>query len=187
MINYLPPDQRKQFRAARSNVLLARYNVALALAITFLALAILAVSLLLSSEQKAAEDTIASNQARASNFSDVQARADSFRKDLTDAKTLLDNEISYSKIYLEIATIMPPGTALESLKLSEAEIGKPLSLSVKIRGEQQATSLLAAFKGSELFGNAASYGTLKANTGADSKLYPYIITINVTINKGAVR
>lgn len=187
MINYLPPDQKKQLRAARTNVLLVRYNIGLVIVASFLTLATLAVFLLLSSEKKAAEDTIAANQSRASNFSDVQARADSFRKDLSDAKTIFDNEILYSKIYSEIAGILPSGTALEALDLSEAQLGTPLSLSFKIKGEQQAASLLSAFKYSTMFGGAASYGTLKANTGADSGNYPYIISINVTIDKGAIR
>lgn len=187
MINYLPPDQKKQLRAARTNVLLFRYNIGLIFVASFLTLATLTVFLLLSSEKKAAEDMITANQSRASNFSSVQARADSFRKDLSDAKAIFDNEILYSKIYLEIAGILPAGTALEALDLNESQLGTPLSLSFKIKGEQQAASLLSAFKHSTMFGGAASYGTLKANTGTDSASYPYIISINVTIDKGAVR
>lgn len=186
MINYLPPDQRKQLRAARSNVLLVRYNIGLIFAASFLTLAILAIFLLLTSEKQAAENEITVNQASVGNFSAVQTRADSFRKDLTDAKILLDSEISYSKIYIEISRLIPSGAVLESLALDASKIGTPLSLSLKIKGEQQANNLLTAFKSSTMLGNAARYESLSANTDTDNDTYPYIITINVTINKSEV-
>lgn len=187
MINYLPAEQQKQLRAARSNVLLVRYNIGLIFAAAFLSLAILTIFLLLTNEKKNAEDTIVSNQARVGNFSAVQTQADSFRKNLTDAKTLFDNETDYSKIYLEISRLIPSGAILDSLKLDQAQIGQPMTLSMKIKGEQQATSLLNAFKGSAMFGNAATYESLSANAGTDSGTYPYVIAINVTINKSEVK
>jgi hypothetical protein len=187
MINYLPADQRKQLRAARSNVLLLRYNIGLIFAAVFMGLAILTIFFLLTNEKQNAEGTIATNQARVGNFSSVQAQADSFRKDLVDAKSLFDSEIDYSKIYLEVSRLIPSGAVLDSLKLDAAQIGQPMTLSMKIKGEQQATSLLAAFKSSAMFGNAATYESLSANAGTDSGTYPYIIAINVTINKSEVK
>lgn len=187
MINLLPRDQQRQLRAARTNVLLFRYGIGLAFATVALGASVLTGFVLLSTEMKNAENTIASNQARVGNFSSVQIQADDYRKNLAEAKTLLDGEIQYSKIYLELARVMPEGTALESLNLDPAKIGTPLTLPVKIKGEAQATSLLTAFRGSSLFNNSASYGSLTANSGADSGVYPYIITINVTINKGAIQ
>lgn len=187
MINYLPADQKKQLRAARTNVLLFRYNVALIFAVGFLAIAMATVTVLLSNEKKAAEDTIAANQAQAGNFATVQTHADSFRKDLTDAKLIFDGEISYSSLYLEISRLVPSGVTLDTLKLDPSQIGTPITLTAKIKGEQQAIDLLDRFKGSPLFGNAATYGALAANTGADAGAYPYILPINVTINKEAIK
>lgn len=187
MINLLPRDQRRQLFAARTNVLLFRYSVGLIFVAAALGLSVLASFLLLGTEMKAANNTISSNQARVGNFSNVQVQADSYRQNLTDAKTLLDGEIQYSKIYLELAKVMPEGTALDSLTLDPSKIGSPLTLPVKIKGEAQASSLLTAFRGSALFNNSASYGALTANSGADSGAYPYVITINVTINKGAIQ
>jgi hypothetical protein len=187
MINLLPADYLRQLRAARTNVLLLRYSIGLILVAISLALATLAVFMLLGSLKTAAQNTIASNQAKVGNFTSVQSQADAYRQDLSDAKLLLDNEILYSKIYLEIARIMPAGTALQSLDLNPSNIGTPLSLPVKIVGERQATSLLSAFRSSAIFSKSASYGALTPNMGTDSTAYPYIITINVTIDKGAIK
>lgn len=187
MINYLPADQKKQLRAARTNVLLLRYNIALVFAVAFLALAMATATFMLSNEKTAAEDTIATNQTQAGDFATIQTRADSFRKDLTDAKAIFDGEITYSSLYLEISRLIPAGVALESLKLDPSQIGTPITLTAKIKGEQQAINLLDRFKNAPLFGNAATYGALAANTGADSGTYPYILPINVTINKEAIK
>lgn len=187
MINLLPLDQRRQLRAARTNVLLFRYSIGLVFVAVALGLSVAAGYFLLTNEMKTADATIASNQSRVGSLSAVQAQADEYRKNLADAKTLLDSEIQYSKIYLEIAHIMPEGTALDALALDPSKLGAPLVLPVKIKGEQQATSLLNAFRSSALFNNSASYGSLTANSGADSATYPYIISINVTINKGAIQ
>lgn len=187
MINLLPTDYLRQLRAARTNVLLLRYSTGMFLAAICLALATLAVFMLLSNIKTAAESTIASNEARVGNFASVQSQADVYRQNLSNAKILLDSEIQYSKIYLEIARIMPVGTALESLDLNPSNIGTPLSLPVKIMGEKQAASLLSTFRSSAMFNNSASYGALTPNTGSDSGTYPYVITINVTINKGAIK
>ena len=187
MINLLPPDNRRQLRAARSNLLLVRYNVGLTLAAAFLGLVTLAIYFILSGMQQAAEQNIASNQAKVSNFSTVQAEADAYQKSLTEAKSLFDEEIQYSKLYLEIANTLPSGTALDTLELDASTLGTPLELPVKIRGEQQAQALLSAFQSSALFNNTASYGTLSMNTGDDNATYPYIITVKVTINKGAIK
>jgi Tfp pilus assembly protein PilN len=186
MINLLPPDDRRQLQAARSNLLLLRYNVGLVFAAIFLGLATLAIYFILTSMHQAAEKNIADNQAKVSNFSTVRAQEESYRKNLTDAKALFDEEIQYSKLYLDIARALPEGTALQSLDLNPAMLGTPQELPVKIRGEKQAEALLTALQSSALFNNAATYGTLTMNTEDDKATYPYIITVNVTLNKGAL-
>jgi type II secretory pathway pseudopilin PulG len=187
MINLLPKEQQRQLRAARTNVLLFRYSIGMALAVVFIMLATLAAFVLLNNMKQAAENTIESNQTKVGNFGAIQSQADNYRKDLTDAKTLFDSQIQYSKIYLEIARVMPAGTALDSLDLNPKTIGTPLTLPVKIKGESQAASLLTSFQRAAIFNNTASFGALTINTGDDSGTYPYVITINVTINKEAIK
>lgn len=187
MINLLPHDDRRQLRAARTNVLLLRYSIGLVFASIFVGLTTVVMYLLLTSLKQSAESVITSNQSKVANFSTVQAQADEYRKNLAAAKTVFDAEIQYSRLYLEISHALPAGTALDVLDLNTSSIGKPIQLPVKIQGEQQAGALLTSFRGSAVFNNTASYGTLTMNTGEDNDKYPYILTVNVTINKGAVK
>lgn len=187
MINLLPTEQQRQLQAARTNVLLFRYSIGMIFAAVFLALAVLAAFLLLTTMKQGAEVTISNNQARVGNFGTVQVQADSYRKDLSDAKSLFDSEIQYSKLYLAIAQVIPAGTALENLALNPTTVGAPQTIPVKIKGETQASDLLSAFQHAPIFNNSASFGKLTMNTGDDSFTYPYIITINVTINKEAIK
>jgi hypothetical protein len=187
MINLLPMEQQRQLRAARTNVLLFRYSIGMVLVAAFLGLAVLITFVLLTNMKQAAEKTITDNQSRAGNFSNVQAQADSYRQDLADAKALFDSEVQYSKLYLQIAQTMPAGTALENLALSPTTLGTPQTIPVKIKGEAQAGILLSTFQNAEIFNKSASFGKLTMNTGSDSGVYPYVITINTTINKEAIK
>lgn len=187
MINLLPLDDRKQLQAARTNVLLMRYSIGLSFAAVFVGLTTLAIYVLLTNMKLTAESTIATNQSRVANFSTVQTQADAYRADLTDAQTVFNDEVQFSKLYLEIARLLPAKTALDSLALDAGTLGSPMELPVKIKGEEQATALITAFRASAIFGNAASYGTLALNSADDKDAYPYVLTVNVTINKGALK
>ncbi len=186
MINLLPREQRRQLQAARTNVLLLRYTLGMAIAAAALLLVALVAYLLLADMFKTAENEIASNQSQVGRFSQVQAQATDYRKSLSDARSLFSSEIEYSKVYLAIARVIPEGTALDKLDLSPSTIGTPLAIPVKIKGQAEASSLIAAFQGAAIFNNTATFGALSINTGDDSATYPYVIIINATINKEAV-
>ncbi len=187
MINLLPKEQFRQLRAARSNVLLLRYNIGLSFVALFLGLVIAGIYFFLVNIHQTADATIVENQAKVNDFGTVRSQADEYRANLAKAKELFDKEIRYSKIYLEIARLLPSGTALDTLSLTSETIDQPLTLAVKIRGEDQAISALKSFQSSEMFNKSASYGSLTMNSGDDKGTYPYIITLQVTINKGAIK
>lgn len=186
MINLLPDAQKRQLRAARSNVLLVRYIIALIFILAFLGVALFATHLILTSLKNEAEADIAANQAKVSGFGTVQANAAQFRGALTKAKTLLDNEVDYAKVITETAQLLPTGTALDSLQLDQTSFGKPIVLSIQIKGQDQAVALRNAFLSSPLYSNV-SFGTLSINNGADANTYPYTIDLNVTLNKAAAQ
>ena len=187
MINLLPIDDRRQLQAARTNVLLLRYSIGLVLAAVFLGLATIAFYVVLTSMKQSAENVISKNQARVANYSTVQAQADAYKGYLSTAQGIFSQDVNYAKLYLGIARLMPANTALESLTLDGTTLGTPMEIPVKIKGEQQATALVESFRSSPIFNNTASYGTLSMNTGDDKATYPYILTVKVTVNKGALK
>lgn len=182
MINLLPAERKRQILAARSNVLLTRYTLAMLAVVAILAVAIFVVNFLLTINKHDAEQTVTDNQAKVTNFAAVQSAASQFRTSLAKAKTLLDSEIDYAKVITETANLLPAGTALDELNLTAASFNTPITLSVKVKGEDQALALRNSFQSSLLYSNV-SYGKLSTNTGDDAATYPYKIDLNVTLNK----
>lgn len=182
MINLLPPDDKKQIRAARVNVLLLRYNTMLGFGIVFLALALAVAYFFLMTSKQAAETTIADNARKEGSYAEVKTQAETFRTQLSSSKSILDGQISYAKAALAIAKLLPEGTALSSLKLDETSFTTPLLLTVKLSNEAAAAQLMKNFQGSSLFSNITK-GKISVGQGA----FPYIMELTVTMSKEAAR
>src|SRR6266542_973858 len=112
MINLLPQEEKKQFRAARTNTLLIRYNIALIGAMAFLGIAMAVVYIYLGNAKANSEQIITDNKAKASGYAAVESQANIFRSNLAIAKQILGNEVTYSKVILAIANLLPAGTTL---------------------------------------------------------------------------
>ena len=79
MINLLPPEEKRQLRAARTNTLLARYNIILLVAVVFLGLAIGVVYLYLTNTKASADQTVRENTSQTSQYAGVLTEAQQFR------------------------------------------------------------------------------------------------------------
>lgn len=154
--------------------------------VLFLGVMIAAVNFLLSSQKATAQKDITQNQAKVSGFATVQTNATQFRTGLTRAKTLLDGNVDYAKAITQTAKLLPAGTVLTSYKLDETSFGKPMVLTVEVKGESEALALRSAFQSSQLYSNV-SFGKLSTNSSGDSNAYPYTIDLNVTINKAGAQ
>lgn len=182
MINLLPPDDKKQIRAGRINVLLLRYNILLGSGIVFLGLAIGFAYFFLMTSKQIAEDTIADNTKKEGSYAEVKTQAETFRAQLSTSKNILDGQISYAKAALVIAKLLPTGTALNALKLDETSFTTPLLLTVNIQDEASAAQLLKNFQDSPLFSNVTK-GKISIGQGA----YPYTMELTVSMSKEAAK
>lgn len=183
MINLLPPDTRSQIASARSNRLLLRYNVLLLGAIGFLLAAIGLVYVYLGTARAAAETAIEENIARVGDYSAVEAEANSFKQDLANAKQILDNDVTYTKVVLEIANVLPQGVVLDTLNLDSATFGTPTTLTAKVRDYATVLALKESLQKSSLFSNVS----LQTISNEGSGGYPLTATLSVTIRKDAAR
>ena len=93
MINLLPVSEQRQLKAARANTLLVRYVIITAVVIGLLLGAVGVVYQLLTAQAATAEQRIAENQAKTTDFQAVQAQADGLRTTLSAAKTAFDGDI----------------------------------------------------------------------------------------------
>ena len=183
MINLLPPEEKRQLRAARTNTLLLRYNVFLLGALAFLGLAVGVTYFYLSSTRAGAESVISENRARVANFAEVQSQADIFKANLAIAKQILDNEVTYTKVMLSIAALMPSGTVLDKLNLDSQTFGTETTLAARATNYENALKIKEAFETSPLFSNVHFQSI---GSGGQA---PYTLTVNlnVTIKKDAAK
>lgn len=183
MINLLPPDTRSQIAAARVNRLLLRYNVLLLAALAFLLAAIGLVYVYLGSAKASAETAIQENRARVGDYSAVETDAATFRQHLATAKQILDNDVTYTKVILEIANVLPSGVVLDTLNLDSTTFGTPTSITAKVRDYPTVLRLKDSLQQSKLFSDV-SIQTI-SNDGEGG--YPLSATFSVTISKDAAR
>ncbi len=151
MINLLPPNDKQQIRAGKSNVLLLRYCIAaFSLAIPLLIL-IVSIYVLINNSRSNAEVIIQEGEARNATLQLTKANAQEFRQNLATAKTILDKEIKYSQIAVKIAQSLPGGIYIQSLNLDPQTFGQPITLSATGSSYQDAINLKSALEQSTTF------------------------------------
>lgn len=186
MINLLPPDEKRQLRAARTNTLLARYNVIFLGAVAFMGLAVGVTFIYLTTTKANAERTIEENQAKVGQYAETDAKAKKFRKNLATAKQILNNEVTYTKVILAISRLMPSGTVLQNLNLDAQTFGTETSLIAQAKSYEDALKLKDSFQKSPLFSDV-HFQSIAASSGADNAGYPITVTLSVTLKKDAAK
>ena len=184
MINLLPPTDKHQVRAGRSNALLLRYNIFLVVALGFLLVAIGVVYVFLANTKTSAEQTIKDSQSRVSSYVEIEKQAGEFKANLAVAKQIMDKEVIYTDVILEIAALMPPGVVLDDLKLDAKTFGTKTTLSAHSKTVGDAIALKESFQKSPLFSDV-NFQTI--STDETGSAYPISISLNITIKKDATK
>lgn len=184
MINLLPENEKRDIRAARTNVTLLRYNIITFIAILILVAFCFAFYMILSNSKARALQTYDANNQKTATLANVRAAADSYRSNLTVAQTILQNGISYTDIIIAITKLLPSGVILDSLNLNATTFGQQTRFSAHATTYAVAEQLKQNFQTSKYFTNVY-FETLGYDTsGQDqvSKKYPVTITFDATLN-----
>lgn len=184
MIDLLPPEDKRQLRAARSNTLLVRYNVLLVGAVFFLGIASGVTYFYLGNVKAAAEQTIADNHSKVSGYASVEAEAEAFRSNLATAKQILDKDIPYTSVILKIAQLLPSGAVLDTISLDPQTFGSSTTLVARVKDYDTALALKNSFQASSLFTDV-HFQSISASDGAGG--YPITVNLSVTFSKGAAQ
>lgn len=185
MISLIPPQVKRENAAARTNTLLLRYNFLLLGILAFLLLAIGVVYVYLGNTMASAEKTISENNAKVAGFSAVEEEAGIFRQNLATAKQILDREVNYTKVMIEVAQLLPAGVVLTGLNLDASTFGTPAALSAQAKTYDQALALKDAFSRSSLFSDV-HFQSITTTDGGTSG-YPLTINLSVTFKKEAAK
>jgi Tfp pilus assembly protein PilN len=184
MINLLPPEEKRQLQAARSNTLLVRYNVLLLGVVAFMGISIAVTYVFLATTQQGATQTITENNTKVAQYASVKAQAEQFKQHLTTAKQILDNEVTYSKVVLEIAQLIPHGVVLENISLDSETFGTETTLIAQAKSYASALALKDSFGKSSLFSDVHFQSITAGGTQTD---YPITVNLNITIKKDAAK
>ncbi|MFZ1301676.1 MAG: PilN domain-containing protein [Candidatus Microsaccharimonas sp.] len=184
MINLLPTDKKAEIRAARTNVILVRYIVILIMALVFILGAMYVSYTVLGLTKKSAEDTIASNNIEADVYSSTKAQVTALSTSLAETRVILDQEIRYSKVFVNIGQLMPPGTVFEKLSLDDnAFNGTPINTKVYAKTSADVIALRQNFQSSPMF-TGVNFQTV-VETGGGIEGYPVSVELTLTLNRAA--
>lgn len=182
MINLLPQETKTQLRAAHTNVLLIKYLGFLGLAVAFLAITCGLSYLLLSSNKAKLEQLEENSQSTVSLFSIAQKQLDTIHTNISNAKGIMDQQITYSDIITSVAAALPTGIIIDKLTIDNGSIGKPIVITALAKTTDIASQLKDNFAKSPIFSNFVLQGV--KNTTSSQSDYPFVVNISVTINKG---
>lgn len=183
MINLLPDETKRQTRAARINESLIKCMIFLIISVIFLGSASWASYMFLFNSKTDAQKTIATNQGKADSYASVLKQANDVTSKLNTAKTILDQQVSYSKIITGIASVLPSGVVIDSLTLTNETLGTPLILKARAKTTGDVAELKANIQKSLILSNY-NLQSLSSNP-TDTTGYPVLISIGITINKSA--
>jgi len=179
MINLLPDEMKKDLRAARTNTVLLRYNIMLIFAVLFLAGALAIVYVFLSTMKTSAEQAIKENVVKEQSYVAVKQEADIFKNNLSDAKTIFDEELSYSRALVRYAQLFPDGTATNNIQFSPTSFNTPMDVSVKITGQSAAQALVKSMTTSPYVSGFSNKSITISKDGS----YPYTMEVSFTLKK----
>jgi len=186
MINLLPETAKREIRAARANVTLLNYMLILGLGVVFLGFICVGVYFILLNTRDSAQALIDANKSKTTTYSAAQVQGTELRSGLANAKTILDQEVDYSKLVTGIAALMPSGVVLDSLNLSPSTFGTPITLQFFATTTQKALDLKNNLQRSPLF-SGISFQSLANTAGATATTYPISASLGLTINKSAIK
>ena len=185
MINLMPDNTMKEIRSARTNVILTRYIIVILLAFAFLSLLLAGSYVVLTQTKMSAEQQIAGSDTKAEVYSSTKAQVDTLSAQLAETKTLLDEEVLYSHVLMNIGQQMPEGTVLSGIKLDTASFsGTPITLKAYAKNTDAAVLLREKFQTAPIF-SRVNFETVSDTDGIPG--YPVSVSMSLTITKAAAR
>lgn len=133
MINLLPPQIKEQITYARRNTLIRRWATAVMLGIAGIALVVLGghiyIDQSIDAYQKQVQQT--SDSLASQKLEETQKQVQNLSGTLRLVLQVLSREVLFSKLLKQVGSVMPPGSALQSLSINKLEGGIDLQAVAK--------------------------------------------------------
>jgi hypothetical protein len=151
VINLLSPADKRQLHAARRNTIWSRYTflgIALFIAINTI---VIGNAFLIVNQAKGYQTTITNNQGLSNQkYSGIKTKTNTFRKNLTTAKAVLDTEMSYSTVIASIGYNTPTGCVVGALTLGSQTFGTPQVFSFSCKATANIIPLKTALENAKI-------------------------------------
>lgn len=179
----MPPELKASVKYGSYNVSLIQY-ISL-IFISGLALgAVIAFGVqIVRSDSAKLNISIENKQAQKAEYAEDTKAAEALSNKIDTVNTLLDNEIKFSAVIQEIGRLMPPGTALNSLHLTN-NLADNIDLSANASSKQAITELQQNLISSELF-SGADIQNISYDASIKSGL-KYTVSLVVAFDKAKV-
>lgn len=181
MINLLPPETKKQIKAARVNSLLIKYLIVSLSAFGFIILSCLMLYVILinTATPKSTTSSIPSG----SDSESLKNQIDGMYTSFSSAKSIIQQEISFSSIITTLGANLPDNVIIEKISLSKSNIGTPVSLSAKAKTSNDMAKVKDSLQKNTMF-TAVEIKSQETATSASTD-YPVTATISLVINRSA--
>ncbi len=189
MINLLPPDDKKQLVASRTNSLLLRYSILLGVFVAVLAIEIVGMTFVVDLGKSQNEAVIQENEVKTAGYAATRQKAEAFRSNLATAKYILDKQVPYTTLIFALAGNLPAGAVIDTLSIDPAAFGTPTTLTVNTTSYQKAIDVKNSLQNAKvndttpLF-TSVSFQSVTASESASN--YPYTAVYNITYSKAAL-
>lgn len=179
MINLLSTERKRELTAARRNVILRKYVFTL----IFLAIVITGSFLvgfgLLHTRESEYKKEIARYKPEQARYADTLEQAGEYNNNLRIAKSILDNDMSFSSLTMLIARTTPKNVTLVTLNIHAKELAKPIELTFGAKSHQDTLVAKEAFENSPYFKDVKLRSIDKQGEGD----YPYRFVLLVTFER----
>lgn len=175
MINLLPPDSKKALHYARMNVVLIQYVIL----VIFVGISVVGIVIfggnIVSANEKEIQSAIDIEREKAAALLPSSQEAKELSEKIDTIGNLLNQEVKFSELLREIGSLMPQGSILLSLSVSESK-DDPITLDAGVIDADTAAVLRENLAGSDVFDNADILSVTLTDeplAGQDGQVYNY--------------
>lgn len=189
MINLLPPDDKKQLVASRTNSLLLRYSILLGVFVAVLAIEIVGMTFVVDLGKSQNEAVIQENEVKTARYAATRQKAEAFRSNLATAKYILDKQVPYTTLIFALAGSLPAGAVINTLSIDPATFGTSTTITVNTTSYQKAIDVKNSLQNAKVNNTtplftSVSFQSVAASESASN--YPYTAVYNITYSKAAL-
>lgn len=179
MINLLSTERKRELTAARRNVILRKYVFTLIFLAIVIAGSFLVGFGLLHTRESEYKKEIARYKPEQARYADTLEQAGEYTNNLRIAKSILDNDMSFSSLTMLIARTTPKNVTLVTLNIHAKELAKPIELTFGAKSHQDTLVAKEAFENSPYFKDVKLRSIDKQGEGD----YPYRFVLLVTFER----